>query len=153
MSEEPIAADVRAMAGGLFEALLSIGAGVQQSRRAPTGAVTSSQLAALRVLAERESCTMQELAAGAGVTSPTMTSTVKLLIKKGLVDRRHGEDDWRTVRISITPQGREAQHEAQDTRMLAFARAVQSLPPEQRAMLMVALPSLRALAAAVNSTA
>jgi DNA-binding MarR family transcriptional regulator len=153
MADGQITPEMRMLASQLFDAVARIVAGVQQPRKDATRAgVTRSQLAALRILAQRESCTMQELAASVGVTSPTMTSTVKLLVKKGYVDRRHGEQDWRTVRISISPSGREAQQHALDQRVLAFAEAVQSLSAEQRAMLMVSLPALRALADQVRSS-
>jgi DNA-binding MarR family transcriptional regulator len=153
VADEEIAPETQVLASQLFDAVTGIAAGVQQAPvRAPGAGVTRSQLAALRTLAQRESCTMQELAASVGVTSPTMTSTVKLLVKKGYVDRRHGEQDWRTVRISITAGGREAQQRALDQRALAFARAVHALSAEQRAMLMVSLPALRGLADRVRSS-
>jgi DNA-binding MarR family transcriptional regulator len=153
MADEEIAPETQALATQLFDAIAGIAASLQRApARTPEAGVTPSQLAALRILARQGSCTMQELAAAVGVTSPTMTSTVKLLVKKGYVDRRHGEEDWRTVRISITPAGREAQQRAQEQRALDFARAVHALSAEQRAMLMVSLPALRGLADRVRSS-
>lgn len=139
------------LAAGILEALTRIVAGLPRDVSASEAApgVTRSQLAALRYLAEHGTSEMRELAAGVGVTSPTMTSTVKLLVKKGLLDRQHDQTDWRKVLITATPAGIAAQQQFAGTRAAALARALATLTPEQRAMLIVALPALRALATRV----
>jgi DNA-binding MarR family transcriptional regulator len=140
--------DQTALAVALLDTLTAIAAGlpdeVAESESAP--AVTRSQLATLRYLADHGTCEMHELAAGVGVTSPSMTSTVKLLVKKGLIDRQHDQQDWRKVLITATAEGLAAQRQFAGIRAQALARALSALSAEQRAMLMVATPALRALA-------
>jgi DNA-binding MarR family transcriptional regulator len=108
--------------------------------------ITKSQLAVLRHLAEHGSSPMLDLAAAIGVTGPTMTSTVRILLRKGMVDRRHDDRDWRLVRVTITDDGRALLAEAVSGRLQLLARALAGLSAEQRALLGVALPSLQKLA-------
>jgi DNA-binding MarR family transcriptional regulator len=88
---------------------------------------------------------MRALAAGVGVTSPTMTSTIKLLVKKGLVERDHDQGDWRKVLITASSRGLAAEHAFMESRLDALGGALERLTAEQRAMLLVAMPALRAL--------
>jgi DNA-binding MarR family transcriptional regulator len=144
--------DLQELTSSLLEALAGIVSGLPRDVPADEVApgVTRSQLTTLRYLAEHGTCEMHELAAGVGVTSPTMTSTVKLLVKKGLVERRHHEQDWRKVQITATPAGLAAQQEFAGARAEALARAFSALSAEQRALLIVSLPALRALAREVT---
>ena len=135
-----------ALATGLIEAITELQAGLQAPERTRGSELSRSQLATLSYLTEHGACAMQDLAAGVGVTPATMTSTVKLLVRKGLVERRHDEEDWRTVRVSASSLGTQAQEQSLHARTAALAGAIQSLSAEHRALLMVALPALRALA-------
>ena len=110
-------------------------------------AISRSQLVALHYLAEHGTVEMQRLAAGVGVSAPTMTATVRLLREKGLVSREHDEVDMRRVRIAATDAGLHAQASFAAGRSDTVAAAIARLGPEQRAMLLVALPALRAVAA------
>jgi DNA-binding MarR family transcriptional regulator len=114
--------------------------------------VTRSQLLVLRYLVEHGSSTMQDLAAGVGVTAPTMTGTVKVLLRKGLVVRRHGDDDWRTVLVEATEAGVLAQDQARDARVRVLARAISELTPEQRALLTLSVGSLNVLAQRLSAS-
>ncbi len=144
MPEEP-GAETLALAANLLEALTVIVSRVQ-SLVHDNGEVTRSQLVALRFLIEHGNATMQDLAAGVGVTAPTMTATVKVLLRKGLVARRHADDDWRSVHVTATEAGAIAHEQAQAARTHALAAAMVALTPEQRAMLTLSHGALSALA-------
>jgi DNA-binding MarR family transcriptional regulator len=140
--------DLEQLAANLLEVVGPLLTNLQRAAPASdAGAgVTRSQLAALRFLAERGACTMSELADGVGVTAPSMTATVKLLVKNGLAKREHDQQDWRTVHVTAAAAGLDAYRRYDHGRAEALARCLQALSAEQRAMLLVALPSLRALA-------
>lgn len=138
-------AETVALAANLLEALTVIVNRVQ-SLANESGDVTRSQLVALRFLIQHGSSTMLDLAAGVGVTAPTMTATVKVLLRKGLVARRHDDDDWRSVLVSATEAGTIAHEQAKDTRTQALAAAIVALTPEQRALLTLSYGALSALA-------
>lgn len=114
---------------------------------ATTPPVSRSQLAALGYLAEHGPTEMQRLATGVGVSSPTMTATVRLLREKGLVSREHDEVDMRRVFVAATEAGLQAQAAFATGRSERLAAAMGRLGAEQRALLLVALPALRAVAA------
>jgi len=115
-----------------------------------TPSVSRSQLAALRYLAEHGPVEMQRLAAGVGVSSPTMTATVRLLREKGLVTRTHDEVDMRRVFVAATDVGSQAQAAFATGRAERLAAAMGRLGAEQRALLLVALPALRATVAELS---
>jgi DNA-binding MarR family transcriptional regulator len=143
-----MAAGPQDLASGLLAAVVEIAGWLPAEL--PAGSdlpeVTASQLAALRYLAAHGTSEMHTLAAGAGVTAPTMTATIKVLARKGLVDREHDEQDWRKVLITATARGKAAYEEYLERRQRALTDALARLSDEHRALLLVSLPALRALA-------
>jgi DNA-binding MarR family transcriptional regulator len=139
------------LAAGILDAAVSIARRRSPDAEEGEANVTRSQLAVLTYLHTHGTCAMLDLAAGVGVTAPTMTSTIKILVRKGLVDRQHAEHDWRTVLVTITEIGVGAMTAASSGRIRGVAKAIESLPPEHRAMIMVALPALRELGARLDS--
>jgi DNA-binding MarR family transcriptional regulator len=138
------------LAAGLLEVVVEIAGSLPAELPASAAlpAVTASQLVALRYLTLHGTSEMRVLAAGAGVTAPTMTATIKVLARKGLVERAHDLQDWRKVLITATARGQAAYEDYVDVRQRALAGAVERLSDEQRAMLLVSLPALRARARA-----
>ncbi len=141
--------DMHELGAALLEAAAAIAHIADRDVEAHGVVITRSQAAVLRRLADSGPSSMLDLAAAIGVTGPTMTATVRILLRKGLVDRRHDDKDWRQVRVSITDSGREAVAVEISTRLQIVARALAGLSAEQRALLTVSLPSLRGLAAAL----
>jgi DNA-binding MarR family transcriptional regulator len=137
----------RDLAAALLEAFTAISAALPADLPASgaTPEVTETQLAALHFLARHGTSEMRVLAVGVGVTSPTMTSTIKLLVKKGLVERDHDHEDWRKVLITASARGLAAEAAFMESRLRALGDALERLTAEQRAMLLVAMPALRAL--------
>jgi DNA-binding MarR family transcriptional regulator len=142
-----------AIADSLAEVSVTIARVANQESVTGDITVTRSQRAVLRYLSAKGPCAMFDLASGAGVTPPTMTSTIKILVRKKLVDRRHDDVDWRTVLISVSDLGRQTLANVASQQSRQIGMAIQQLPAEQRAMLMVALPSLRALAQSLDQPA
>jgi DNA-binding MarR family transcriptional regulator len=144
MSGEPVG-EFGPLASALLDAATAVARVERMDVATASVGVTSSQLVVLRQLAEHGPSAMLDLAAGVGVTGPTMTSTVRILLRKGLAERRHEEVDWRTVLVSITDLGRVALTAAGAQRVALISGAMQTLSVEQRALLTVALPALQAL--------
>jgi DNA-binding MarR family transcriptional regulator len=133
------------LAGRLLEAAQRISQGADSEVDVDDVSVTRSQVAVLGYLCERDACAMLDLAAGLRVTGPTMTATVRILVRKGLVERRHHDLDWRTVMVFVTDRGRRVVEKARRERSLRLATAMIALTAEQRALLLLALPALAAL--------
>jgi DNA-binding MarR family transcriptional regulator len=139
-----------ALALGILEVVNGLQSAIQAPPRPRGNELSRSQLAILRYLASHGPCAMHELASGLSVTPATMTAPIKLLVRTGLVERRHDDDDWRSVRVQVTEQGMSAQSVADSSRARVVAHALEALSAEHRALLTVSLPALRALAAAVR---
>ncbi|XBQ15090.1 MAG: MarR family transcriptional regulator [Oceanicaulis sp.] len=78
-----------------------------------TGGLTPAQFGVLnRLVRLRRLETVSELADAFQVAQPTMTSTVKKLAAKALIEIRHDPGDRRVRRIAITPAGEAAREEA-----------------------------------------
>lgn len=104
----------------------------------------------LSVLLKHRECRSVDLADRAGIEPPTVSRQVGSLRERGLVERRRSGRDARTVRISLTAEGR-----ALATRLTAVSRQVerdylQPLTAEEARGFLAALLAVReaALAAA-----
>lgn len=63
------------------------------------------QLPILEVVKKLGSCTQKEISKELGVTPPSVTTSVKRLVKKGYLEKKSDEQDLRNTRISITESG------------------------------------------------
>lgn len=82
--------------------------------------------------------------------NPSMTSRVLgKLDGHGLIRRRPGTDDQRTVSAEVTPEGRQVHRRIKARRNTFVAECIDTLPAEQAADLARALPALDALAKAL----
>jgi len=106
---------------------------------------TPGQLTLLRVLADHERCTMQELAEHLAVAPSTATAMVKRLLAQGYIERNHDEGDWRTVWVRPTEAGRLAVSTFERARQASLQRRLAYLSVEERAQIQAALPALRHL--------
>jgi homoprotocatechuate degradation regulator HpaR len=69
-------------------------------------AITEQQWRILRALAEHGEADMRELAGHCRILPASLTRTVALLVRRGLVARRGGEEDQRRVLVSLADDGR-----------------------------------------------
>ena len=63
------------------------------------------QLPILETVKKLGSCTQKEISKELGVTPPSVTTSVKRLVKKGYLEKKADENDLRNTRISITEKG------------------------------------------------
>jgi DNA-binding MarR family transcriptional regulator len=107
--------------------------------------VTLPQYRALVVLAARGPQGTAELAAALAVNPSTATRMCDRLVRKGLVGRHRAAGDRRSVRITLTAQGRDLVAEVTRRRRAELARLFGTLPPDQHKPVIAAF---RAFAAA-----
>jgi DNA-binding MarR family transcriptional regulator len=107
--------------------------------------VTLPQYRALVVLAARGPQGTAELAAELAVNPSTVTRMYDRLVRKGLVRRHRQAGDRRSVRITLTAQGRDLVAEVTRRRRAELARLLAALPPGQHEPVIAAF---RAFAAA-----
>lgn len=60
-----------------------------------------------RALAERDTCTLGEVATAAGISQPAATQTIALMVKDGLVSAKSAPGDARQKLVRLTRKGRD----------------------------------------------
>jgi len=108
----------------------------REARRGEESArLGTSRLSALAVLASTGPRSLAELAAADRVRAPTMSRIVEGLVRDGLVTREQVPTNRRTVRITLTPEGRAALDRERKGRVRQLANRLEKLgESEQRAL-------------------
>lgn len=112
--------------------------------------LTPARLSALSVLVFGGPCSLGELAGAEQVAGPTMTRIVDGLVGLGLAERTADPSDRRAVRVAATVEGTELMQAARRRRVEVIAKAVESLPAEQRRLLDRAAPLLDQVARGIR---
>ena len=76
-------------------------------RQTATNPLAPAQMSTLMKIADGP-CTMSQLARHQAVSLPTVSRSVDMLVRRGLVEKWIDEADRRQTRIRLTPDGREA---------------------------------------------
>jgi len=101
--------------------------------------LTASQLLLLQTLENEGECTAGTIAARLGITQATTTSLVQKLEAKGLVVRKRGATDRRTVWLTLSESGRTKLAEAPDSLQELFSQRFEKLEDWEQMMLMASL--------------
>ncbi len=112
--------------------------------------LTPSQIVVLKELAARESVQPGELARSAGLKQATISILLDRLQERGLIQRTRGDEDRRTVRVQVTPDGRRILADAPDLLQSEFGGRFERLPEWEQAYINAALTRLVALLGASN---
>ena len=105
--------------------------------------LTGTQRLALYELGTNGPVRLVRLAQLLGVTAPTASRAVDVLVAKGLVERQPDPEDRRAQRIDLTDDGHARFDERQALARDAFAPAVRGLSREERAQLRAILARVR----------
>jgi DNA-binding MarR family transcriptional regulator len=89
---------------------------------------------------------MSRLAEALDVALPNATGIVGRLAERGIVERRHSEEDRRLVLVRLTDAGRELIAEMEEARRARLHRLISTMNDEQQERLMQAVHDLRAAA-------
>lgn len=101
-----------------------------------------SQKRILMIMNEMGETTQSELTERLGVRSASVSEVVGKLEKTGSVIRRQGEDDRRTVNISLTDSGRELAEQAQQQRSHRHKEMFSCLTDEEKSSLLFLLEKI-----------
>lgn len=112
--------------------------------------LTPSQLVVLKELAQRGGAQPGELARAAGLKQATISILLDKLQARGLVLRSRGDADRRTVRVQITPEGRQMLSAAPDLLQAEFGARFAHLPDWEQAYINAALTRLVSLLGAAD---
>jgi DNA-binding MarR family transcriptional regulator len=126
----------------LGEVLVGLAAVAIQHRRRDLSLTAASTLATLARSGPRR---LTDLAAGEGVTQPSMTALVSQLERLGLAERRRDAQDGRVVLVAITRAGRQYRRSMRRAGAFELTALIDKLPEPEAAQLAAALPALRHL--------
>lgn len=129
----------------ILEGLARVGIAMRMDdwEAAKTTGLNPTQLAILSLLESRgpSGLGIKEIARGLGVTQPTATDSVNALEKKGCVSKAADVRDKRSVKVSITNNGRDLLAEI-DGKVGVLDRSISSLSIKARTELLVTLVQL-----------
>ncbi|HET9123743.1 MAG TPA: MarR family transcriptional regulator [Solirubrobacteraceae bacterium] len=131
------ALELRAVLGALYRR-------IRQTKE--LGELSGPESAALSRLGHHGAMAAAELARYERISPQSIASTVRGLIDKGLVERKHDPTDGRRLILSLTAAGRDTVEHRRAARAEQLHRALSALAPSERAQLLAALPALRRLA-------
>ena len=125
---------------------LAIGRLARRLRLDSATGLTPSQLSALAGIDAMGTARLVDLAAGEGVSAPTMTKIVASLARDRLVERGDDPVDRRCVQLRLTTKGRSTLRHIRSERTAVLARLLADLTPAEVAALRTATPLLTRLA-------
>ncbi|MFZ5825634.1 MAG: MarR family winged helix-turn-helix transcriptional regulator [Bacillota bacterium] len=94
----------RETAQGLARVLPSLGLLITEPLPEPLRD-SRSQMILLQLLSQRQAATVSEVATAMGIAVPSASVMVRKMVEKGLLERTQDPEDWRSVRISLSPAG------------------------------------------------
>nr|WP_308789391.1 MarR family transcriptional regulator [Streptomyces tubercidicus] len=108
--------------------------------------LTPSRLTALGVLAARGPLRVGDLARGMGISMPSTSRLVDILVAADLVSRRPDPYDQRASLLALAPTGTAVLDSIRRESLQALTTRIAELPEDQRTTLAAAVPLLDALA-------
>src|ERR1700719_1222761 len=111
--------------------------------------LTPTQASVLGLITHRGPLGLTELTEIEGLNPTMLSRVVGKLDSFGLIRRLRDPDDFRAVRVEVTPEGEETWQRISSLRAAIISECVAGLPAEQDAALVVALPMLENLADAL----
>jgi DNA-binding MarR family transcriptional regulator len=114
--------------------------------------LTPAQASVLAVVINSGPLGLAELAKIEGLNPTMLSRVVGKLNSLGLVRRRRDPDDFRAVRVEVTPDGAAVWERIAAERSEILGECVTYLPAEQEASLAAALPALESLSDGLRSS-
>ena len=147
--------DATFRADGLAEGIARLRRALRRGARVadPGNTLAVAQLELLGALAEHPGARPGQLARLLNMRPNTVTTIVKALTAQGLVARVTATDDRRAVELTVTESGQQAVLSWQATNAAVLHLALSTLPARQQRALAAAVPSLDALARAIDRLA
>jgi DNA-binding MarR family transcriptional regulator len=123
----------------------------QQMRQHRQAELTVPQLRTLIFLSHHDGTTLSKLAEHLGLSTPAVSRMVETLVKRGLILRKEGTNDRRSILLSLTPKGKKVFETAHNATRVAVAHMLQKLSTKELARISWALRILSDLFAPENT--
>jgi DNA-binding MarR family transcriptional regulator len=136
----------RELTEGAARLYLAVGRLSRSLRRSSTMGLGHGSTSALATVVHGGPMRTGDLAAREGVSAPTMTRIVAVLVEQGYVLREPDPDDGRVWVVGATGLGERVVRDVRSARSQALLDRIGRLPADQRVALLAALPALESLA-------
>lgn len=150
-SRSPTRATARALAVALFDLAWLLPRTVGAEDRQPDP-LPRSELEVMRLLGRRPGTNVNSVARELGLQPSNVSTSIRALVARGLVERRDDPSDGRQVLLHLTQSARATRDRRERLWGEQLARLLAELPSEDRARLVAALPALRILAERLSQT-
>jgi DNA-binding MarR family transcriptional regulator len=135
----------RELTEGAARLYLAIGRLSRSLRRSSTMGLGHGSTSALATVVHGGPLRTGDLATREGVSAPTMTRIVAVLVTEGYVVREPDPDDRRVWLVRATEAGAQVINDVRSARSRALLDRVSRLPAAERDALLAALPALEAI--------
>lgn len=135
----------RELTEGAARLYLAIGRLSRSLRRSSTMGLGHGSTSALATVVHGGPLRTGDLAAREGVSAPTMTRIVAVLVAEGYVVREPDPDDRRVWLVRATDQGARVINDVRSARSQALLDRLSRLPTAERDAVLAALPALEAI--------
>lgn len=115
--------------------------------------LTPSQASVLGIVTNRGPLGLAELTEIEGLNPTMLSRVIGKLDSFGLLRRLRDPDDFRAIRVEVTPEGKRTYQRIAAQRAAIISERVAGLPAEQEAALVAALPALENLAEGMRAAA
>jgi DNA-binding MarR family transcriptional regulator len=122
-------------------------------RAAPELELSVAQLELMNVVDSMPSARSGELAVSLRIAPNSVSTLTNELVRLGMLERRRGTADRRTVELMLTPRGRDLLGQWHATNESLVSRALESIPADDQLWIQRALSSLQRLAEQVDAQA
>lgn len=120
--------------------------GADEARRDP---MPPTELEIMKLLVRRPGLSVTEVARDLGLQPSNVSTAVRSLTERGMVERRAHENDARIGRLHPTKRAVENRRKREQAWGAAMERVLGDLPPESAERLRESLPALQQLATAL----
>ncbi|MGY1746572.1 MarR family winged helix-turn-helix transcriptional regulator [Blastococcus sp. SYSU D00695] len=140
--EHPGDAERTAPADDVVLAALRLATGISIEAADEIGTLSTVQLRAVTVLAQRPGANLGELAQGMAVSLSVTSRLVDRLVAAGLAERRPSPTSGREISLWLTPDGERVLRRYDDLRLAKVHARLHDLPPDRAGAVASALEHL-----------
>jgi DNA-binding MarR family transcriptional regulator len=101
--------------------------------------LTGAQLFVMEVLTQQSNLSINEVAERTHTHQSSVSTVVQRLVDRGFVQRERATGDARRQQLALTPEGQGLLHDTPDLAQYRLIRAVESLAPDKRKLLVTIL--------------
>ena len=121
-----------------------------QLRKGGAIEISIPQFRTLVFINRRSGASLSDVAEHMGLTLPSMSAMIDVLVSRNLVGRRTAAQDRRRMTLTLTERGRTTLQRARESTLTYLSERVRTTPPADRAVLVKGMHILKSIFAEGN---